>query len=105
MWRDHARLPGRLPTVRAPLEALVPPEPECAGELGSVESERRRSWERGRLARKWDGKTAAERCGRDARVPRFTTSAWFRLCRVGFFPVAVSFNGSHEGRLRCGSSR
>ena len=52
-----------------------------AGELGSVESERRRfrerrpprmrvSWERGRLARKWDGKTAVERCGRDARVPR-----------------------------------
>ncbi len=28
------------------------------------------SWERGRLARKWDGEAAADQCGRDARVPR-----------------------------------
>ena len=33
------------------------------------------SWERGCPARKWDGKTAANRCGRDTSVPRTPASA------------------------------
>ena len=34
----------------------------------------RSSWERGCPARKWDGKTAADRCGRDTSVPRTPVS-------------------------------
>ena len=46
-----------------------------AGDPGSVESERRlprTSWERGHPARKWNGKAAADRCGRDTSVPRMS---------------------------------
>ena len=48
-----------------------------AGDPGSVESERRllrTSWERGHPARKWNGKAAADRCGRDTSVPRMSVA-------------------------------
>ena len=63
-------------SMKSPDTAPEPPRSEPVS--GMKESVRPRGalgtacpWERGRPARKWDGKTAPDRCGRDARR-RFT---------------------------------
>ena len=67
---------ARRPTAAAggPAAGPFPPRNRCA-RANPVRSNRSgarhgASWERGRPARKWDGKTAADRCGRDTSVRR-----------------------------------